>query len=416
MSGQYSKSRLLFKLSFINILPIFFLNMNNLKIPRSKTNDYTKEIADQRVSFLQEKLNTSFEHITQYSFDPNIVNGNIENFIGVAQIPLGIAGPLLINGEHAQGEFLIPMATSEGTLVASYNRGMKLTNLAGGVTTTVIDDKMQRAPLFIFKNARYARKFGVWIDENFNSIKAEAEKTTSIGRLKDIEQYSASKMRWLRFNYFTGDAAGQNMVTKATRHACQWILDQKPEGLEHFTLAANFDTDKKHSMVNGMMTRGKRVVAEVTIPAEIIKTHFRTTPQILHSQRQMSNMGSMISGSVNNGSHSANGLTAMFIATGQDIANIAESSAGYIYGDINADGDYYFSITIPALIVATYGGGTGLATQKECLEILGCNGSGKVNKLAEIMAAVVLCGELSLSAAVVSDEWVSSHESYGRNR
>jgi len=275
---------------------------------------------------------------------------------------------------------------------------------------------MQRAPLFVFDNARSARDFGKWVEENLDHIRVRAEETTRSGKLRDIQQFAQGKMRWLRFNFTTGDAAGQNMVSKATRHACMWILEQKPAGLEHFTLAANFDTDKKHSVVNALHSRGKRVVAEITLPAKMVESVLHTSSKAMHYQRQLSNAGAMLAGSVNNGSHFANGITAMFIACGQDVANVAEASAGQVYTELRDNGDYYFSVTIPALIVATYGGGTGLPTQRECLEVLGCYGAGKVNRLAEIVAAVVLCGELSLGAAIVADEWVSSHDRYGRNR
>lgn len=390
--------------------------MDNNKLPRDRDNDYSEELAAKRRAFVVGKTGTELKHVGSYSVDPASLPGNIENFTGVAQVPLGFAGPLRINGEHAQGDFFVPMATTEGTLVASYNRGMRLAREAGGITTTVIDDAMQRAPIFVFENARYARDFGLWVTANFASIKRVAEETTSSGKLRDIEQYSQGKMRWLRFNFTTGDAAGQNMVSKATRHACQWMLDQNPAGLEHFSLAANFDTDKKHSAVNSLHTRGKRVVAEITLPATMLENIMHTSGQALFKQRQLSNMGAMMAGSANNGAHFANGLTAMFIACGQDVANIAESSAGFVYGEIKDNGDYYFSATIPSLIVASYGGGTALPTQRECLEVMGCYGAGKVYKLAEICAAVVLCGELSLSSAIVSDQWVSSHDQYGRNR
>ncbi|MEL6254028.1 MAG: hydroxymethylglutaryl-CoA reductase [Bacteroidota bacterium] len=386
------------------------------KLPRSKENDYTREMAAKRQEFIQEQSQADLTHLSSYSFDPGILPGNIENFSGVAQVPIGFAGPLMVNGEYALGDFYVPMATTEGTLVASYNRGMKLTRLAGGITTTVVDDAMQRAPIFVFENARYGKKFGEWVDANFEQIKAKAEETTSVGKLRDIEQYSAGNLRWLRFNFTTGDAAGQNMVTRAAHKACNWMLSQGLEGLRHFSLAANFDTDKKHSQVNTLNSRGKRVVAEIVLPAKLVEENLGTTAKAMHYQRQLSNVGSMLSGSVNNGSHSANGITAIFIATGQDVANVAESSAGILHGEIRENGDYYLSITIPALIVATYGGGTGLATQKECLDVMGCFGKDKVNKLAEIIAATVLCGELSLSGAIIADEWVSSHESYGRNR
>jgi hydroxymethylglutaryl-CoA reductase (NADPH) len=390
--------------------------MSDTKLPIDKNDNYTPEIAQARRTFVTQKTGTTFEHLAQFSFEPSILKGNIENFAGVAQVPIGFAGPLLVLGEHAQGDFYVPMATTEGTLVASYNRGMKLCREAGGITTTVMDDAMQRAPLFVFENARYSRAFGEWVDTHFDELKAKAEETTSVGKLLDIEQYTAGKLHWLRFNYSTGDAAGQNMVTKATHRACYWALEQNIEGLEHFTMAANMDTDKKHSHLNTLQTRGKRVVAEVTIPNELLQRIMHVSSEALFKQRQYSNIGSMLSNAVSNGSHFANGITALFIATGQDVANVAESAAGIVYVELKPNGDYYFSVTIPSLIVATHGGGTGLPTQRECLEMMDCYGAGKVNKLAEIIAATVLCGELSLGAAVVANEWVSSHEQLGRNR
>ncbi len=386
------------------------------KIPLNKADNYSADIISERQTFLKEQTNIDLRHLTNYSFDPNILRGNLENFIGIAQVPIGLAGPIKVNGEYAQGEFYIPMATTEGTLVASYSRGMKLLSQAGGVTCTVLDDAMQRAPLFVFENARFSRKFGQWVDDNFEEIKSKAEETTQSGKLTDIEQYTVGKLHWLRFNFTTGDAAGQNMVTKATHRACHWMLEQGIEGLEHFSMAANMDTDKKHSHLNTLQSRGKRVVAEATIPNELLKEIMHTSAEALFKQRQLSNVGAILSNSANNGAHSANGLTAMFIATGQDVANIAESSAAIMHSEIKPNGDYYISITIPSLIIATYGGGTALPTQRECLEILGCFGAGKVYKLAEIMAAVVLAGELSLASAIVANEWVSSHEVLGRNR
>ena len=282
--------------------------------------------------------------------------------------------------------------------------------------TTVIDDAMQRAPVFVFEDARAALRFGHWVEENFAAIKAKAEETTSSGKLRNIEQYAVAKMRWLRFNFTCGDAAGQNMVSKATRHACMWMLDRNPPGLEHFSLAANFDTDKKHSFINQLHTRGKRVIAEVTLPAQMLKDVMHTSGEELNRQRHLSNLGAIMVGSTCNGAHFANGITAMFIACGQDVANVAESHAGQVYQELKPNGDYYFSVTIPSLVVATYGGGTGLPSQRECLEVMGCYGRDRVYKFAELVAATVLCGELSLASAIVSDQWVSSHDQFGRNR
>lgn len=386
-----------------------------VKIPRDRENDYTREAAAARSAFLAEQTGVEPEHLTSYSFEPATLPGNIENFVGAAQVPVGIAGPLLVNGEHAQGEFYVPLATTEGTLVASYNRGMKLARAAGGVKVTVMDDAMQRAPAFVFDSAREARAFGRWLTEHFDEIKGEADATTSSGRLRDIQQFPASRILFTRFNYTTGDAAGQNMTTKATAIACRWITAQRPE-IRHFILESNFATDKKSSQVNMLHTRGKRVVAELTLPADLMREQMHAEPDQLFRKRLVSNLGALMSGANNNGAQSANGITAMFIATGQDVANVAESSAAYGFSELLPNGDYYGSITLPALIVATYGGGTGLATQRECLRLLDCYGTGKVEKLAEIVAATVLCGELSLGWAIAVDEWVSAHDRLGRNR
>lgn len=385
------------------------------KIPRDKENDYTKAIAETRRDFAREQTAAELNHVGKYSFEPDVLQGNIENFIGVAQIPIGLAGALLVNGEYAKGEFFVPLATTEGTLVASYNRGMKLLRESGGVTTTVVDDAMQRAPVFVFKSAREAQQFSIWIKENFAEIKAKAEATTSVGKLRDIQQFPASRFLYLRFNYTTGDAAGQNMVGKATKAACDWIKSVQPE-IERYQLEGSFATDKKTSFVNTLHTRGKKVIAEATISAAKLKEIMHVSIEQIFEARLTSQLGGYLAGVNNNGAHSANGITAMFIACGQDAANVAESSAAAVYAEITKSGDYYFSITIPSLIVATYGGGTGLPTQRECLELMDCYGKDKVKKFAEIVAATVLCGELSLGTAVIADEWVSSHEQLGRNR
>ena len=384
-------------------------------VPRDKENDHSAEAAGARAEFVREQTGVELEHVTSYSLDPATLGGNVESFVGAAQVPIGLAGPLKVNGEHAQGDFYVPLATAEGTLVASYNRGMRLLHEAGGVTTTILDDRMQRAPSFLFPSAREAREFGAWLEDNFASIKEVAESTTKSGVLQDIEQYSASRMLYTRFNYTTGDAAGQNLTGKATYAACKWIVENNPT-IEQYFLESNFATDKKSSQVNMLHTRGKRVVAEATIPNELFHRIMRSDARLMYRARQVSNLGSFMSGVNNNGAHSANGITAMFIATGQDAANVAESSAAFVYAELRENDDYYYSITIPSLIVATYGGGTGLATQRECLEMLGCYGKDKVRKLTEIVAATVLCGELSLGSAVVAEEWVEAHDLHGRNR
>jgi hydroxymethylglutaryl-CoA reductase (NADPH) len=385
------------------------------KIPRDKANDYTNENAARRRDFVTQQTGAALSHVGEYSIDPSTLPGNIENFTGVAQVPMGIAGPLRINGEFARGDFYIPMATTEGTLVASYNRGMMLLGECGGVKTTVVEQYMQRAPAFILEDALQAREFGHWVELNFDVIKSVAETTTKTGRLANIGQLAVGPMRHLRFNYSTGDAAGQNMTGKATLAACEWISQNYPGGARYILSGAT-DTDKKHSRMNMLQTRGKRVVAEATIKKDIIKSIMGVDTKDLFWMRQVSQAGSFLAGAANNGAHAANGLTAMFIACGQDVANIAESHAGVTYCQLLDNGDYYWSITLTSLIVATYGGGTGLATQRECLQMLGCYGNGGANKFAEICAATVLAGDTSLTGAVLNGDWVSSHDQLGRNR
>ncbi len=383
-------------------------------IPRGE-DDYSPDNVARRRAFLESQTGTPLRHIFHHSLDPRAAKGNCENFVGVAQVPIGLAGPLHVRGEYAQGDFLIPLATSEGTLVASYNRGMKVLNLCGGVKVTVVGDAMQRAPAFVFEDARAGRDFAIWVQENLPTIRAEAEATSSVAKLQYIDTYLASKFVYLRFNFSTGDAAGQNMVGRATFAACQWILARYP-GIVNFYLESNFATDKKASDINRLRTRGKRVTAEAVIRRDVMIGHLRVEPEKLTSHYGVANVGALLSGANNNGGHSANGIAAMFIATGQDAANVAESSAAVLYTELTPQRDLYISLTIPSLIVATYGGGTALATQRECLEILRCYGRGKVYRLAEIIGGVALAGEISLGAAISASDWVSSHEKHGRNR
>ena len=388
------------------------------KIPRREgEDDYTVAAMQERQQFVRDFTDADPEHLFSPSFAPQEAQGNIEHYTGVAQVPLGFAGPLRMRGEEAEGEFLVPMATSEGTLVASYDRGIKVLNASGGARACVVADHMQRAPVFAFEDARQARDFTYWVDDHMDEIREEAESTTSVGKLKFIDHYLSNQFAYLRFNYSTGDAAGQNMVGRATFAACSWIIaEYGEENIDHFFLESNFATDKKGSQVNIMRTRGKRVTAEATLSREFLEQVMRVEPEVLDYHLRVATTGAFFSGANNNGAHSPNAITAMFIATGQDVANVAESSAGILYSEMTPEGDIYISLTIPSLIVATHGGGTNLPTQRECLKLLGCRGAGKVRKLAEIIAGVALAGEVSLGSAISSSDWVSSHENYGRNR
>ena len=391
------------------------------KIPRSNENDYSDEIIAERQQFLEEKSGTTLKHTKHFSLDPESMEGNCEGLFGVAQLPIGVAGPLVVNGEHAQGEFYVPMATIEGTLIASYSRGMRVIRESGGVTTTVVGEAMQRAPLFMLKNARDARDFGEWLKDNFAAIKAQAESTTSVGKLLEIEQYQVHNMVYTRFDYSTGDAAGQNMTGRATFVACEWIRANYPK-LRTYGLSGGFDTEKKTSFVNSLKGRGRKVTAEITIPRQVLADVLRTTPEQLRNSHGINTLAAFLTGASNNAAHPANGLAALYMATGQDMANIGEANQCSVYSYVTNQGDLYYSVTLPALIMATYGGGTSLATQRECLELMGCYGKDKAYKLIEIAAGVVVAGELSLVSAARTDkasgtnEWVDAHEKLGRNK
>ncbi len=385
-------------------------------VPRDAADDYSDGIIARRQAFIREKTGAELKHIASYSFDPHVTQGNIEQFTGVAQVPMGYAGPLLVRGEHAQGEFYVPLACSEGTLVASYNRGMKVLHRSGGVRCAVVGDNMQRAPVFIFDDAAAARRFSEWVVTRTEDIRSAADATDPFVQLDYIDHFLASKFAYLRFNFRTGDAAGMNMVGKATFAACNWILENCDAAeIRRFFLESNFATDKKASMINMLRTRGKRVVAEAVVKRDALLEIMDADTESLYYHSRVAAIGTMMSGANNNGCHAANAVTAMFLATGQDVANVSESSMGLVHTELTPDQDLYISITLPALIVATCGGGTGLPTQREALESLGCYGVGKVKKFAEIVAGTVLAGEISLAAAISSLDWVSSHDQYGRN-
>jgi hydroxymethylglutaryl-CoA reductase (NADPH) len=385
------------------------------KVPRDAARDYTEAMAARRRAFAEELSGASLSHVARYSFDPQVLPGNIENFLGVAQVPIGLAGPLLVEGEHVHGAVYVPLATTEGTLVASYNRGMRLLAECGGVKATVVETAMQRAPAFVLRDAQEAREFGAWVERNLDAIREVAESTTRSGKLTGIGQYQVGPVRYLRFNYTAGDAAGQNLTGKATWAACEWIKERWP-GSPGYMLSGGIDTDKKHSHVNQLLTRGKRVVAEAVLRKDRVRAILGVDTADIFRARQVALAGAFLAGAANNSVHPANGLAALFIATGQDAANVAESHSAITYTQLLENGDYYWSITLTSLIVATYGGGTGLPTQRQCLELMGCYGAGKVDRLAEICAAVVLAGETSLAGAVLHGDWVPSHDRLGRCR
>ena len=369
---------------------------------------------------LEKMLNVSLPSIGSTIIDfVEVVGRNIENPIGAVQIPLGIAGPLKIEGDYAKGEYFIPLATTEGALVAGVNRGCKAITLSGGAKAKILYDGMTRAPLFWTPDVETAIELVNWVKENFNEIKREAESTTRYGKLERIEPYIMGNNVWLRFIYKTGDAMGMNMVTIATDKACKYIMKNFPKQIKYIALSGNMCTDKKPALINMLHGRGKTIVAEAIVKRDVVEEVLKTTPEdIVEVNIRKNLLGSARAGSLSFNAHYANIIAAIFIATGQDAAQVVESSMGYTWAEMR-NNDLYISVTLPSLEVGTVGGGTHLPTQREALEILGVFGGGdppgvNAKKFAEIVASAVLAGELNLLAALAAGHLAEAHLRLGR--
>jgi len=381
------------------------------------TKDQHNKIGQQkRLDYLEEKSKKPLPHISHNGDleDISILKGNIENFIGFSKIPTGIAGPLLINGTNANGVYNIPLATTEGALVASYNRGCKAASLAGGINSIVITESVQRSPIFRFKDIIGVGQFLAWIVHQFDKFKEITGMSSNYAKLINMKTNIEGNQVNLVFEYTTGDAAGQNMVTFCTHEICNYILANSPIKPSTFYLESNFSGDKKANYQSFQNVRGKKVIAEVELPEEIVTGVLKSTPKEMEDYWKTSTVSLVQLGSIGAQGHIANGLTALFIAAGQDVACISEASVAVNRFDVTESGSLYVSLTMPNLIVGTVGGGTSLPTQRECLEMMDCYGAGKAKKFAEICCALALAGELSIAAAIASGHFVAAHQNLGR--
>ncbi len=377
-----------------------------------KNRGYTREDVDERRKAVEDFSSARLGSVAGYTVDPEGAKSNIENMIGCTQIPLGYVGPVKVNGEYAEGEFLVPMATTEGALIASVNRGCSLINSGGGANVRVIGDNMTRAPVFRVDGVAHALDVIDWIGENIESLKDAAESTTRRGKLLGIEAFPNGRNLFLRFSYHTADAMGMNMCTIATEAASRVI--EENTGAVMISVSGNMCTDKKPAAMNMISGRGKTVIADCIIPnAEIEDRTKASVDAIVETNYRKNLVGSAMAGSLGQNAHVANMLAAMFIATGQDPAQVVEGSMTSTLCE-NADGDLYISVRIPALEVGSVGGGTKLPTQGEALDIMDCRGEGKALKLAEIMAVAVLAGELSTLGAQSAGHLGKAHAELGR--
>ena len=339
---------------------------------------------------------------------------NIENFVGAVRVPLGLIGPLRVNGLNANGDYYVPLATTEAALIASHSRGARLITEAGGCTAILLNEGVCRAPGFAFDSIVDAALFVAWATTQMETFRRIASETTRHGRLIDLQITLEGNHVYLGFEFTTGDASGQNMVTIATDAICQFIATSAPTHPRYYFVEANLSGDKKATTHSFATVRGRKVTAEVRLSAEMVTTRLHTTTARMMDYWRMSALGGVMSGSIGVQGHYANGLAGLFIATGQDAACVAEAAVGVTRFEPLEDGGLYASVTLPNLIVGTVGGGTGLPTQRACLEIMGLAGAGHARALAEVAAALALAGELSITGALAAGHFTDAHRRLSR--
>jgi hydroxymethylglutaryl-CoA reductase (NADPH) len=380
-----------------------------------------REKADVRRRALEERLGLKLDNMGHYSFDAERASKqNCENMIGVAQVPVGVIGPLRLSGEFVDDEeVFVPLATTEGALVASANRGCRALREAGGAVVRVDDVGITRAPVFRTTGIVQTRELIDWLGRNEDEIRRRTESGSRFLKLIDIRPQAMGTTVFLRFRFDCGDAMGMNMATIACDRVIQDFIEPET-GVECVSLSGNFCVDKKPSQVNFQEGRGKRLFAEVSLDRHVLEKVLKTNARALVEVQYRKNLlGSIAAGSMGFNAHYANMLSAFFIATGQDPAQVAESAVGVTCIESRGPESVVASVYLPDVPLAAVGGGTGLETQREALSILGVEPDPErpgaaVMRLAEILAATVLAGELSLMAALSSRDLARAHERLGR--
>ena len=379
---------------------------------------WTEESKAKRLAFLRQQSTTKLEHLSGSKALPGAeeYKGNIENLIGFTQVPTGLVGPLHISGTRAKGDYYVPFATTEGALVASYNRGARATRLSGGITSVCTTERVQRTPVWHFENLAQVGEFLNWTLQQLDVFRKVVSEVSRYARLEDLRLNMEGNHILTVFEYSCGEAAGQNMVTICTEAICQYIVSAAPVKPLHWFIESNYSGDKKATAVAFAAVRGKKVTAEAVVHRSVVKEVLNSTPEDIVRYWQSSVVAAAQSNSIGIQGHFANGLTAIFLACGQDVACISEAHVGITRMELNSANELYVAITLPALVVGTVGGGTGLPTQKECLELIECTGPGSARKLAEICGAAALAGELSIAAALASGQFSKAHKIFGRKR
>jgi len=375
------------------------------------TLSWTEEARQKRLEFLSRHLGAPLGYLSGTSPMPDAsqYKGNIENFIGMTQVPTGLVGPLLINGTRANGDFYVPLATSEAALVASFSRGARATRLSGGITSVCTTEGVQRTPAWKFRNLAEVGKFMYWVLQQLETFKKIVGEHSRHAVLQELKINMEGNHVLTVFEYTCGESAGQNMATICTDAVCSYILANAPIQPQHWFIESNYSGDKKATAVSFTSVRGKKVTGECLLPRNVVQEVLHTTPEKVAVYWQSSVVAASQSDSIGIQGHFANGLTALFLATGQDVACVSEAHVGITRMEVSDDGGLYVAITLPALVVGTIGGGTSLPTQRECLDLIGCNGKGSARKFAEICGAVALAGEVSIAAALACGDFSKAH-------
>ena len=371
-----------------------------------------------RASFAEKISGAQLHSLQSYTINPESIKGSIENMIGAVQVPVGIAGPLTIEGKFFKGKAVLPLATTEGALVASVNRGCTALNRSGGVKSRLVRTGQTRASLFEADDIDAALRLVNFAESNFSELKKTAEKGSRFLKLKAIKPYVAGRLVWLRMTADTSDAMGMNMISIASQQVGTH-LEKKLRGVKYLSVSGNLCTDKKPSLLTLLEGRGRFVIAEATLPERVVKEVLKITPREMEKLNLYKNIiGSALAGSYGYNSHFANIVAALYLATGQDMAHVVEGSHGTTMMEMRGK-NLNVSVTMPALQVGTVGGGTQLPAAQECIRLIGIKPSKKpgeaANQLAEVVAAAVLAGEISLLAAHASKQLVDAHRRLNRS-
>lgn len=338
----------------------------------------------------------------------------------VAHIPMQSIGPIKLIGAEVDAEVLVPLATYETPLWPSTNRGAKVSRQSGGIDVTIHGDQMTRSVILEGENAAACQQTLVSLKNREVELGDRVIASSRFARLENFHAQIVGNLLYLRFGFFTADASGHNMATKAADALLAWIIHQYP-AMQYVSISGNYCTDKKASSVNGILGRGKYVIAEVTVPREVCIETLKTTPEKIVDLNIKKNLiGTQLAGTIRTANaHFANILLGFYLATGQDAANIIEGSQGFVHAEVRA-GDLYFSVTVPNIIVGTIGNGKHHDFVRDNLQQMGCLDDREpgmnARRLAAICGATILCGELSLLAAQTNPgELMRSHETFERN-